>query len=72
MDIIEMQKITKRFSEVLANNNVDFDLKKGEIHGLLGENGAGKTTLMRILYGLYHPDSGIIKKRRATGCDPLA
>ena len=62
MDIIEMQKITKRFSEVLANNNVDFDLKKGEIHGLLGENGAGKTTLMRILYGLYHPDSGIIKK----------
>jgi general nucleoside transport system ATP-binding protein len=62
MYIVEMQNITKRFGDMLANDHVDFNLKKGEIHGLLGENGAGKTTLMRILYGLYHPDSGVIKK----------
>lgn len=61
MYIAEMLGITKTFGELVANDNVDFQLQNGEIHALLGENGAGKTTLMRILYGLYHQDSGIIK-----------
>lgn len=58
---LEMLNITKRFGELIANNEVNFQVKKGEIHALVGENGAGKTTLMNILYGLVHPDFGIIR-----------
>ena len=58
--VIEMKGITKVFPGVVANDNIDFELKKGEIHALLGENGAGKTTLMKILYGLYAPTDGDI------------
>src|SRR5712691_1101746 len=58
--ILELRDITKQFPGVLANDRVDFDLRKGEVHALLGENGAGKTTLMNILYGLYTPDAGEI------------
>ena len=58
--ILEMKGITKAFPGIVANSDVDFDLKKGEIHCLLGENGAGKSTLMKILYGLYKQDKGEI------------
>jgi ABC-type uncharacterized transport system ATPase subunit len=58
--VLELRGITKSFPGVLANDNMDFTLEKGEIHAILGENGAGKTTLMNILYGLYKPDAGEI------------
>src|SRR5712692_3147560 len=57
---VEMRGIVKRFPGVLANDHVDFELRAGEIHALLGENGAGKSTLMNILAGLYQPDAGAI------------
>jgi general nucleoside transport system ATP-binding protein len=57
---VDMRGIVKQFPGVLANNNVDFTVREGEIHALVGENGAGKSTLMNILYGLIHPDSGEI------------
>lgn len=60
MYAVEMKAITKRFGVVVANKQIDFQLRQGEIQGLLGENGAGKTTLMRILYGLYRADEGQI------------
>ena len=59
--VIEMLNITKQFPGIKANDDISIQLKKGEIHALLGENGAGKSTLMSILFGLYQPDSGIIK-----------
>ncbi len=57
---IEMKNIIKKFPGVIANNNITFELRKGEIHALLGENGAGKSTLMNVLYGLYEPEEGEI------------
>lgn len=59
---IEMLNITKKFPGIIANDNISLQLKKGEIHALLGENGAGKSTLMSVLFGLYQPEEGIIKK----------
>jgi general nucleoside transport system ATP-binding protein len=58
--VLEAKSLTKRFPGVLANDKVNFDLRQGEIHALLGENGAGKSTLMNLLYGLYRQDEGEI------------
>ena len=60
---VEMKGITKRFGDVVANSNVNLDLRKGEILSLLGENGSGKTTLMNMLAGIYFPDEGQIFRK---------
>ena len=60
--VIEMLNITKEFPGIKANDNITLQLKKGEVHALLGENGAGKSTLMSVLFGLYQPEKGCIKK----------
>lgn len=60
--VIEMLNITKEFPGIKANDNITLQLRKGEIHALLGENGAGKSTLMSVLFGLYQPEQGVIKK----------
>ena len=60
--VIEMLNITKEFPGIKANDDITLQLKRGEIHALLGENGAGKSTLMSVLFGLYQPDQGCIKK----------
>lgn len=58
--ILKMEHIVKTFDELVANNDITFQVEEGEIHCLFGENGAGKTTLMNILYGLLKPDKGAI------------
>ena len=59
--VIEMCHITKEFPGIIANDDITLQLKKGEIHALLGENGAGKSTLMSVLFGLYQAEKGVIK-----------
>ncbi len=61
--ILEMQHISKQFPGVLALDDCRFSLKKGEVHGLIGENGAGKSTLMKILCGVYQKDNGRVLLR---------
>ena len=60
--VIEMLHITKVFPGIKANDDITLQLRRGEIHALLGENGAGKSTLMSVLFGLYQPEQGVIKK----------
>lgn len=60
--VIEMLNITKEFPGIKANDDITLQLRRGEIHALLGENGAGKSTLMSVLFGLYQPEKGVIKK----------
>ena len=64
--VIEMLHITKEFPGIKANDDITLQLKKGEIHALLGENGAGKSTLMSVLFGLYQPEAGEIRKNGQT------
>ena len=66
--VLEARGITKHFPGVLANDRVDFDLRRGEVHSILGENGAGKTTLVNVFFGLYQPDAGEMR----VGGEPVA
>ena len=70
--IIKLVGITKVFPGVVANDKVNLEIKKGEIHAIVGENGAGKSTLMKIIYGLYQPTSGkvVINGRNLTVSNP--
>ena len=65
--VLEMRGIRKEFPGEVANDDVAFDVRRGEVHALLGENGAGKSTLMNILYGLYRPDAGRDQAERGGG-----
>ena len=62
--ILGVEHLVKRFGPVVANDDVGFSVRAGEVHALLGENGAGKSTLVKMLYGVYHPDGGEIPLRR--------
>ena len=72
VNAIELKGITKRFGNVIANNNVDLSVKKGEILSVLGENGSGKTTLMNMISGIYFPDEGqiFVNGEEVTICSP--
>ena len=58
--VLETRKLTKRFPGTIASNEIDFDVRSGEVHAIMGENGAGKSTICKMLTGLYQPDSGEI------------
>ena len=61
MTLIALNSLTKKYPGVIANDDITFDIDKGEIHALLGENGAGKSTLVKIIYGLVQPDYGMMR-----------